>query len=142
MEPGFYEKSDRWQTRIIEPLTKGGLHFKTPGSFKTILNTANNAKMCISTPSTGYSWETDKFDAPAYDAKVQELVTLLTSGPNAPFPGVRPTIRKYIRPVGDAQKAQFAKTSKGKMLIEYTSNKLDEKAFKMPVAGQTALIRV
>lgn len=98
MEPGFYEPDDtRWKAKIITPMTAGGAHFTTPKSHSAILNKANNVKMYIYTPSKGYNPETDTFNAPAYDNKVAELVKLLTTGAEAPFPGVKPTNPK-VRP--------------------------------------------
>jgi hypothetical protein len=142
MEPGFYEPDDtRWKEKIIKPMTAGGAHFTTPKSHSAILNTANNVKMYISTPSKGYNPETDTFDAPAYDSKVAELVKLLTTGAGAPFPGVKPTIRKYDRPKNAAEIEKFRKMSNGKMLIEYTSHQYDN-SMDEPAAGQTAMFRV
>jgi hypothetical protein len=142
MEPGFYEPDGkRWEEKIIKPLTAGGAHFTTPKSHSAILNEANNVKIYISTPSKGYSPETDTFNAPAYDDKVAELVKLLTSGTSAPFPGVKPTIRKYDRPQNAAEIEKFRKMSNGKMLIEYTSHQY-ENGIDEPAAGQTAMFRV
>ncbi|KAF7554414.1 hypothetical protein G7Z17_g2935 [Cylindrodendrum hubeiense] len=135
MEPGFRSESDaqisRWTDRIIgafDSTSSFSAKLTNPNTLTGsdgYLNAASNPQIYVSTPRTSES--TSSNPTLMYQDKVDELLALLT-GDDAQFSGVSVTTQTYdvMNPFTEEGGSRHASSPRGKVLIEYDNNQLNE----------------
>ncbi|KAL8722596.1 MAG: hypothetical protein Q9225_000952 [Loekoesia sp. 1 TL-2023] len=142
-DPAAFDIPDQqFQDQVIGPTRDGeGARMQTPFAVELssgLLASANNVAIYISSPKDP---RTGKF---LYQNRVDKLKDLLV-GNDSPYRGITPTERGYVKPPpgaleDDWEATKLGKSPRGKVLIEYDNNQIDE---DNPSDGtQTAIYRI